>query len=61
MSIFQKKAKVVIYNETQKDAMIESLERENIEYKLKVRKGDLLSGHDCYEITLAQSDFKRVG
>ena len=60
MSIFQKKAKVVLYNESQKDAMIESLEKENIPYKLKIREGELLSSQICYEITLAEADLKKV-
>lgn len=61
MSLFQKKAKVVLYNENQKDEMIASLEKENIPYKLKIREGELLSSHVCFEITLAETDLKKVG
>ena len=60
MSLFQKKAKIVIYNEKQKEDLIENLEKENIPYKLKIREGELLSNNSYYEVILAEADLKKV-
>ena len=60
MSIFTKKAKIMLYNEAQKEQMIENLERQNIEYHLKVKKGDLMSEKTYYELTLAEADLSKV-
>lgn len=60
MSIFTKKSKLVLYNEAQKDAMIANLEKQNIEYKLKEKSGELMADKIYYELTIAAADLKKV-
>ncbi len=60
MGIFTKKAKIMLYNEAQKDHMIENLEKQHIEYRLKVKKGELMNDQNYYELTLTASDLPKV-
>ena len=60
MGIFTKKTKIMLYNETQKDQMIETLEKQNIEYRLRIKKGELMNDHNYYELTLAAADLPKV-
>ena len=60
MGIFTKKAKIMLYNESQKDQMIENLEKQHIEYRLKVKKGELMSDQSYYELILPVADLPKV-
>ena len=60
MGIFTKKTKIMLYNETQKDQMIENLEKQHIEYRLKVKKGELMSDQSYYELRLPVADLPKV-
>lgn len=60
MGIFTKKAKIMLYNESQKDQMIENLEKQHIEYRLKVKKGELMSDQSYYELILPAADLPKV-
>ncbi|MCR4947148.1 MAG: hypothetical protein K5929_09440 [Lachnospiraceae bacterium] len=60
MSIFTKKTKIVLYNENQKDEMIEKLESQLIEYKLKEKRGELMSDDVYYELIIAEADLRKV-
>ena len=59
MSIFTKKSKLVFFKEAQKDEMVNKLESNHIEYKLKVKGGDLLDD-TYYELIVAEADLKKV-
>ena len=60
MSIFTKKSKLMLYNENQKNEMIEKLESQNIEYKIREKKADLLSDGTYFEVIIAADDLSKI-
>jgi len=61
MKLFQKKTKLVIYNEDQKNQMIEKLETKNIPYKLRLRQNEISADQTYFEFTIAENDLLKVG
>ena len=59
MSIFTKKSKLLLYNERQKDEMIEKLEKGHIEYRLR-EKSDMVADSIYYELVVAEADLKKI-
>ncbi len=59
LNLFQKKAKLVVYTETQKDELVEKLEQKRITYKLKLRE-DEFSTKMVYEFILTQADLAKA-
>ena len=59
-NLFQKKSKLVVYNETQKDELVEKFEQKKISYKLRMREDEFSIGKSVYEFTLAQSDLAKA-
>ena len=50
----------MLYNENQKNEMIEKLESQNIEYKIKEKKAELLSEGTYFELIIAADDLSKI-
>ena len=59
-NLFQKKTKLVVYNETQKDELVEKFEQKKVAYKLRTREDEFSAGKLVYEFTVAQSDLLKA-
>ena len=59
-NLFQKKSKLVVYNETQKDELVEKFEQKKVAYKLRTREDEFSAGQLVYEFTVAQSDLLKA-
>jgi hypothetical protein len=59
-NLFQKKSKLVVYTETQKDELVEKFEQKKIAYKLRLRDDEFSTSKLVYEFTIAQSDLLKA-
>ncbi len=59
-NLFQKKTKLVVYNEAQKDELVEKFEQKKVAYKLRMIEDEFSIGKSVYEFTLAQSDLAKA-
>ncbi|MCR5728438.1 MAG: hypothetical protein K6G24_13350 [Lachnospiraceae bacterium] len=59
-NLFQKKSKLVVYNESQKDELIEKFEQKKVAYKLRTREDEFSIGKFVYEFTVALSDLSKA-
>ena len=59
-NLFQKKSKLVVYNEAQKDELVEKFEQKKVAYKLRMIEDEFSIGKPIYEFTLAQSDLAKA-
>jgi hypothetical protein len=59
-NLFQKKSKLVVYTEAQKDELVEKFEQKKIAYKLRLRDDEFSTSKLVYEFTIAQSDLLKA-
>ena len=59
-NLFQKKSKLVVYTEVQKDELVEKFEQKKIAYKLRLRDDEFSTSKLVYEFTIAQSDLLKA-
>ncbi len=60
MSLFEKKEKIFLTSEEQKDDFIEKLENAHVKYILSIDKDSVNVGHTSYVVTLKASDYAKV-
>ncbi len=60
MSLFEKKEKIFLSSEEQKDELIEKLENAHVKYVLRIDKDSVNIGHTSYVVTLKASDYEKV-
>ena len=51
-NLFQKKSKLVVYTEAQKDELVEKFEQKKIAYKLRLRDDEFSTSKLVYEFTI---------
>lgn len=59
-NLFQKKSKLVVYTEAQKDELVEKFEQKKIAYKLRLRDDEFSTSKLVYEFTITQSDLLKA-
>ncbi len=60
MTLFEKKDRLILNSEQQKDDYIEKLDQAHVEYNLRIKNDVTASNRTIYEIRLRHSDLKKV-